>query len=201
MGENDSDTSVDRPSEVQMQKAQKIFKHPKWDEKSEHDIALVYLEKEVQWSQYVKPVCLVNDLKETFKGQMATVAGWRRTLSDEEKSSILRKVELPILSNSDCEQWYQEENVDYPIIKGALCAGYEQGGKDTCQGDSGGPLMVKHSTGRYVLAGITSWGVGCAKLKLPGVNTRTQSYLDWIIGTITKQYYAEHNQMIYRRMQ
>ena len=60
--------------------------------------------------------------------------------------------------------------------------------------------MVKHSTGRYVLAGITSWGVGCARPKLPGVYTRTQSYLDWIIGTITKQYYAEHNQMIYRRL-
>jgi secreted trypsin-like serine protease len=30
------------------------------------------------------------------------------------------------------------------------------------QGDSGGPMSVKNSTAQHNLAGITSWGAGCA---------------------------------------
>jgi secreted trypsin-like serine protease len=53
------------------------------------------------------------------------------------------------------------------------------------QGDSGGPMSVKKENGRYNLAGIISWGIGCAKRNQPGVMTRIAYFKDWI-NTIIK---------------
>jgi secreted trypsin-like serine protease len=73
-----------------------------------------------------------------------------------------------------------------------------EGGKDSCSGDSGGPLMVKHSTGRYMLAGITSWGIGCARPNLPGMYTRAANYADWIVSTVASKFYSEQLKLFNR---
>ena len=47
-----------------------------------------------------------------------------------------------------------------------ICAGEVNGGNDTCQGDAGGPLYVVDTINgktKYVLSGITSYGVECAR--------------------------------------
>ena len=56
-----------------------------------------------------------------------------------------------------------------------ICAGLEEGGKDSCQGDSGGPLVSGN-----VLAGIVSWGYGCAVAGYPGVYTEVAHFSNWI---------------------
>ena len=64
-----------------------------------------------------------------------------------------------------------------------MCAGDLSGQKDTCQGDSGGPLFFEdeiNGVRKYVLAGIVSYGVECAKPNYPGIYTRVSYYLDWI---------------------
>lgn len=68
---------------------------------------------------------------------------------------------------------YPEEE----IAEHMLCAGLAEGGKDSCQGDSGGPLAAVD--GGY-LAGLVSWGYGCALPRRPGVNTEVSYFIDWI---------------------
>ena len=52
------------------------------------------------------------------------------------------------------------------------------------QGDSGGPLFVCDPKCRQI--GITSWGIGCARDRFPGVYTRVAAYQDWIEKIIHK---------------
>lgn len=150
------------------------------------DIALVNLDEEIQWSDRIQPACLPNPDKDSFAGLLATAAGWGWT--DEVKNggkraNTLQKVDVPILANAECQQWYKDEKKSLTIVSTALCAGLENGGKDSCQGDSGGPLMIKKD-GRHQVVGVVSAGIGCARPRLPGLYTRVNNYLDWIARTV-----------------
>ena len=57
-----------------------------------------------------------------------------------------------------------------------ICAS-TYGEKDSCQGDSGGPLSIQRADGRYTLAGIVSWGIGCTG---GGYYTKVSEFVDWI---------------------
>ncbi|MGE4426119.1 MAG: serine protease [Solirubrobacteraceae bacterium] len=65
-----------------------------------------------------------------------------------------------------------------------VCAGEPGGGIDSCQGDSGGPMTAGVS-GTPRLAGIVSFGVGCAGALAPGVYTRLahRGISDWVRAT------------------
>lgn len=47
------------------------------------------------------------------------------------------------------------------------------------QGDSGGPLLCRHGR-RWYVDGITSYGIGCGEIGIPGVYTRVSAFSDWI---------------------
>jgi secreted trypsin-like serine protease len=59
--------------------------------------------------------------------------------------------------------------------------GLPEGGKDSCSGDSGGPLFIKNTT---IISALVSYGYGCARKRVPAVNTRISAYKSWIQTTI-----------------
>ena len=52
---------------------------------------------------------------------------------------------------------------------------------DTCQGDSGGPIMAFYNN-RWVLAGLTSFGIGCAEARYSGIYTRVSYFVPYIVS-------------------
>src|SRR5579862_3801360 len=62
---------------------------------------------------------------------------------------------------------------------------------DTCQGDSGGPLMIFTPSRQWVLAGLTSNGIGCAIPIYSGIYTRVAAYKDWIQSYTNGSYWIE----------
>ena len=107
-------------------------------------------------------------------GDPSTVTGWGDTSEGGNLSDVLMEVSVPIVSNASCNQAYGI------ITDNMLCAGLAQGGMDSCQGDSGGPLIVPRGDGSWLLAGIVSFGNGCARPGFPGVYTRVSRYQTWI---------------------
>ena len=59
------------------------------------------------------------------------VSGWGYTEQGGDLSKILRKVNVPIISDGDCQNNYKRKNKD--ISSHMLCAGYSSGGRDSCQ--------------------------------------------------------------------
>lgn len=95
-------------------------------------------------------------------------------------SNVLQKVDVQLIQQNICSEAYH-----YMISARMLCAGYHKGNKDACQGDSGGPLACKEPSGRWFLAGLVSWGMGCARPNHYGVYTRITQVLGWMNQTMS----------------
>jgi secreted trypsin-like serine protease len=125
-------------------------------------------------------------------GDMLAISGWGSTSEGGSIPNQLREARVPRVADSTCGQ---SDHYGTAFDSGTMvCAGFEAGGVDTCQGDSGGPLAAstqeplptsENDPSEWRLAGITSWGSGCARPKKPGVYTRVAApaIRDWILGT------------------
>ncbi|NP_999239.1 plasma kallikrein [Sus scrofa] len=143
---------------------------------SGHDIALLKLETPLNYTDFQKPICLPSRDDTNVVYTNCWVTGWGFTEEKGEIQNILQKVNIPLVSNEECQKSYR----DHKISKQMICAGYKEGGKDACKGESGGPLVCKYN-GIWHLVGTTSWGEGCARREQPGVYTKVIEYMDWIL--------------------
>ncbi|XP_015520032.2 trypsin-1 [Neodiprion lecontei] len=137
-----------------------------------NDIALLQLASALTLDSTRQPISLYAVDEEATVGSIAVITGWGTLTEGGSASRTLQTVSVPIISKADCNSAY---SVWGGLPDGQICAAYPEGGKDACQGDSGGPLAI---SGR--LAGVVSWGNGCARAGWPGVYTEVASYRSWI---------------------
>ncbi|OXA43669.1 mite allergen Der p 3 [Folsomia candida] len=170
-------------------KVSKIIQHPKYSRRTiDSDIALLRLSSPVELSASgpFVPACVPKNNEQTYEGQNATVAGWGAVKQGGSVSKVLKRVDVPILSNQACNMTKYAGK----ITDNMLCAGdVEKGGKDSCQGDSGGPLVVDVYK-RKMIVGVVSWGYGCAKPNSPGVYSRVANFADWIVSQTSDATYC-----------
>jgi trypsin len=151
-----------------------IITHPQYNPaKMDFDYALIRLDGVSK----ATPVQL-NTREITAPEELVT-AGWGVVNeNDWDLPEILRKVTVPLVSREKCDLAYSGQITDRMV-----CAGLDEGGKDSCQGDSGGPLLLTQN-GQRTLAGIVSWGEGCARAGKYGVYSKVSAASDWIEETI-----------------
>ncbi|XP_072023773.1 chymotrypsin-like protease CTRL-1 isoform X2 [Amphiura filiformis] len=164
-----------------------MINHDMYDPQSanaEYDISLLYLSETIEFTSYVRPLCLATLEQETSVYQNCKAIGWG-ALSEPTYSSsadpaeypdILQEVDLPLIGSSSCQ------SIDDTLTDNHICAAATtQGGFDTCQGDSGGPLACESTRdNQWHLVGITSTGEGCGRPNVPSIFTRVSQFISWI---------------------
>ena len=152
--------------------AKALIPHPRYDYTGyANDIAVIEIDGEFEFNEYVQPIDLPPALEEVEPGTNCTVSGWGSTYEGGGAARRLHFVEVPFVDDEDCAAAYPEQGV----VSSMLCAGVAK--KDACQGDSGGPLICS-SNG--TLDGVVSWGIGCAQEGHPGVYTQVSYFRDFI---------------------
>nr|QHB21596.1 venom S1 protease with CUB domain 5 [Platymeris rhadamanthus] len=154
----------------------KIIQHEAYDSSTSlNDIALVVLDREIKFNQFIGMACLPTK-RLNLDHQYVKMLGWGRTAFTEKTSTVLRQVYLRIVPMKDClDIWSLFIPKNNPKH---LCTFAKQ--KTTCKGDSGGPAMwLDPETNRYTLVGLTSFGLNCSP-NIPSVKTEVAAFLDWI---------------------
>ena len=141
-----------------------------------NDIGLIELDGTITETASVQVIDLVtiDELNLMTPGVEAVVSGWGAEFEGGWMTNILNKVVVPMVSSEDCKTAYGALLYD-----GMTCAGYPEGKMDSCSGDSGGPLVVPDNMDGWKLAGVVSWGRGCARANAYGVYSNVVFFRDW----------------------
>ncbi|XP_071319454.1 chymotrypsin-like protease CTRL-1 [Trachinotus anak] len=160
-----------------------IIVHPDYNNTLfNNDIALMKLSSPVTFTEYIRPVCLASNSSQFHNSTPCWATGWGRVGKDEPSEAVERllEVQIPVIGNNQCKCNYRPVE-EANITDNMICAGQEN--KGTCQGDSGGPLQCKQGSA-WIQAGITSFGVPCARAEFPEVYARVSQFQSWITDQV-----------------
>ncbi|XP_029282995.1 coagulation factor VIIi [Cottoperca gobio] len=156
------------------------------------DIALLQLRRPVTLNRHTVPVCLpTRDFaeRELLPVRYHMVSGWgKRTTGGNAAgpadsplapvSPVLRRMNVPIVPNTQCSQ-----RAEFNFTANMLCAGYLEGQQEGCRGDDGSPLVTLYDSTHF-LTGVVGWGRGCSHPGYYGVYAKMANFVDWVEGTM-----------------
>lgn len=177
--------NINTDESTSLKRAISNFKvNPEYNKANFHnDIAILNLNEDVEYSNYVRPVCLweAADGIQDVVGQNGYVVGWGYN-EDEQLNTELKQATMPIVSTEKCARSDPQFFSEY-VSEKAFCAG-SLNGTGPCKGDSGGGLVVKRNNSWY-LRGIVSVSAAPKKGSVCNnhqyiVFTDTAKYTDFI---------------------
>uniref|UniRef100_A0A8C6ZCL7 Peptidase S1 domain-containing protein n=1 Tax=Nothoprocta perdicaria TaxID=30464 RepID=A0A8C6ZCL7_NOTPE len=156
-------------AKVQARAVKRVVAHPAFNDYTyDYDLAVLELQEPVAFSSVVKPICLPDATHNFPPGKDLWVTGWGR---------VQRAAARAAHGAHDVRGGPHGRRGCLP---GRRSAPDIAGGAARSGGDSGGPLVSVESSGRMFLAGVVSWGEGCAQRNKPGVYTRLTKLRQWL---------------------
>lgn len=180
--------TICNPSHIDIQIESKIIHEGFEPINFHHDIALIRLAEPVNFTNNIKPICLLDieyEPEEFINTTMFEVAGWGKEGNEGNFSDVKLKTWILGYHNNDCHRKYNTTKPPKTITINQFCAGGTTTDRaDACQGDSGGPVIAQHGEGVYkyqYMVGLVSYGLQkCGTKGWPTVYTRVSRYLPWI---------------------
>ncbi|XP_070846864.1 chymotrypsin-like protease CTRL-1 [Chaetodon trifascialis] len=147
-----------------------------------NDIAVMKLSSPVNFTDYIRPICLASSSSQFHNSTLCWSTGWGKLGKNDSLPGFypLQEAQIPVIGKKQCRCNYLSKP-DANITDRMICAGQE--GKGACQGDSGGPLQCKQGS-VWIQAGITSFGVPCALAGFPEVYARVSEFQKWITDQV-----------------
>ncbi|XP_020798818.1 mite allergen Der p 3-like [Drosophila serrata] len=165
--------SVQQRRGGQLRRVQKIVAHGGYNDYTmNNDLAMMKLRRPLRYNRCVQRVRLPRRRRRRRLPRCCLASGWG--LASENAQNVqryLRGVKVCRVRRRRCVRTYRRAGIT--ITRRMIC--YARRNRDTCSGDSGGPLVYKN-----VLIGITSFGIGCARRRYPGVYVDIGDYVRWI---------------------
>merc|ERR1712145_794 len=169
--------------------------HPEYDGRNLHnDFAVLFTSEDFVLASHIDTVCLPQ-AEELFEESTCFATGWGKDKfgSAGQYQVVLKEIDLPVVSNSECQDRLQSTRLGrkFKLHDSFICAGGVNG-KDTCKGDGGSPLVCpsKYDPDTYVQAGMVAWGIGCGEDGTPGVYASVSKALCWIDYAMSCHYGA-----------
>ncbi|RZF40916.1 hypothetical protein LSTR_LSTR011000 [Laodelphax striatellus] len=181
----DWDVRSDRESHAaQQQLVARIQVRPGYESATlRNDIAIVTLARPFILGPHLQPVCLPGP-SSCFDNSLCWVSGWGKDAFGPAGNyqAIQKKVDVTVLDAEECDRRLRTTRLGpaFSLDRTTfMCAGGVDS-KDACSGDGGSPLVCRGVDGRWTLAGLVAWGIGCAQEGVPGVYVNVANSLSWI---------------------